>query len=182
MSRHGRSTSDLWLEILALFDNESSEDLFIRATYYASPGLGIVVMDQWVWEKYLRQRKGLEIMPRGKAKTSPSNYAATPGFKGFVNVDLSEEQFETFDRIYPKAYSAPGVFNEFCEQYKLTVTPTNGAWNACAFPQTGPNVGYAVSAFSDTAHEAMCLVIFKVGTVHHEVWSQRSASPKRRRG
>lgn len=182
MPKQGRSLDQLWNEILSLFDNESEEDFFQRATYYANPGLGIAVMDQWVWEKYLRQRKGLEIMPRGKAKTSPSNPVTTQSFKGFVSVDLSEDQFAAFDASYPKAYLNPKLFNEFGETYKLTVTPQNGSWNACAFPQTGPNVGYAMSAFSDSAHEAMCLVMFKVMQVHNDAWSQKTNERKRRRG
>lgn len=182
MSKHGRSLESLWSEVLTLFDNESCEDLFIRATYYASPGLGITVMDQWVWCKYIRQRKGLTLMPRGKAKTGVPSHETTQSFKGFVTLDLTDEQFAQFDKDYPRVFTSKDYLNDFLQYYKLTVTPRDGSFNACAFPQVGKNSGYALSAFADTPHEAMALVVFKANLIHANDWATIVKRPARRRG
>lgn len=181
MPRHGRSDADLWKEVLSLFDSETGGPLFIRATQYASPR-GIRVMDDWVWEKYLRQRKGLTIMPRGAKTPSSTPAQVTSQFKGFVTFDLTEDQFSEFDASFPKKFPLPAHFDEVLGDCKITLTPKEGNFNACAFPQTGTNAGYALSAFSNSPFEAMALCMWKFYILRSQDWGKLSKRADRKRG
>lgn len=181
MPKHGRSDADLWKEILSLFDSEAGESLFIRAVHYAAP-VGIRVMDDWVWEKYLRQRKGMTIMPRKAQPGAQAPQAATAQFKGFVTFDLTDEQFSEFDAAFPRKFPVPATFDDVLAMCKITLTPREGNFNACLFPQSGVNAGYALSAFSDSPYEAMALCMWKWYILRGEDWSSRGKKSERKRG
>src|SRR5215207_1903535 len=112
MPLQGRSNSTLWIEVLALFDAEDEQALFVRAVYDASPK-GIRVMDQWVWEKYLRFKGGITIMAKSARTPAERPQNATQSFLGFINYDLTDEQFDAFDKIYPRSFPSVEIMNAF---------------------------------------------------------------------
>lgn len=181
MPQARRSNATIWLEVMEYFDGMSPEEFFhhffvspMRHYYLGGP-------DNWVFDKYIRIAKGLTMAHKRTTKQAPQT-AAPSIFKGFVSYDLSDEQWTEFDKAFPKAFTTPAVWNDVLTENKLTVTPKEGNYNACIWPQTGKNAGYGLSAFADSAFEAMAIVLFK----HHMVvaldWSELVKSTRSKRG
>lgn len=177
----GKTDAALWSEVIQHFGGMSPEVLYDHCIRYGPPR-GITVTEQWLWDKLIRQWKGL-VMARNKAeKSSSSNSGPTQNFRGFVTVELTEKQFSEFDKIYPHEYPTTADFDHTCGECKLTLTPREGSFNACLFPQTGQNAGFALSAFADTAWEAVALVMFKYRLVWKGDWVQFGQKSGKRRG
>lgn len=171
----------MWQEVMDCFNHETPEQMYFRVTELARP-VGITVLEQWVFEKYIRTVRGITIMAKEARKSTSSDKAPTQAFRGFVNFDLDDEQYSAFDKVYPKSFPNAKTFEDVLIDYKMTVTPSRGQFNACLFPQDGPNAGYALSAFSDSAYEAMALVIFKLTIIHAWDWGSITKKTQRSRG
>jgi hypothetical protein len=181
MTTHGKTDATLWSEIVQHFGGMSPDVLYDHCTRYGPPR-GITVTEQWLWDKLIRHWKGL-TMARKKAEPSASSqHNAAQTFRGFVTIELTDKQFTEFDGIYPHEFPTTEDFDRVLAQCKLTVTPREGTFNACLFPQEGLNAGYALSAFADTAWEAVALCMFKYRLTWKGDWSQIAKKPGKRRG
>jgi hypothetical protein len=176
-----RSNATIWLEVVDYFDGMSPDEFFhhffvspMRYYYLGGP-------DNWVFDKYLRQRKGLN-MTHKRAVKGQGQTLATNDFKGFVSYDLTDDQWTEFDKAFPRTFTAPQIWNDVLVTHKLTVTPKEGNFNACLWPQSGPNAGYGLSAFADSAFEAMAIVLYKFHLVKDTSWSELVTNKKRARG
>jgi len=176
-----RSNATIWLEVLEYFDGMNPAEFYqhffvspMRTYYLGGP-------DTWVFDKYLRARKGIE-MAHKRATTKPGQQDTSQTFKGFVSYDLTDDQWDEFDKSYPKAFTNPAVWNDLLVACKLTCTPREGNFNCCIFPQSGVNSGYALSAFAESAHEAMSICVFKFHMIKDTSWSELVTNKKRARG
>jgi hypothetical protein len=98
-------------------------------------------------------------------------------WKGFVNVSLTADQKEAYkawdihdDDVWDglAQYCAAGYkinlsFNKQNDKFNCTGTGQ---------PSSGPNNGYAVSAFANTPYEAARVWLFKVSSVLPDIWSE----------
>ena len=137
--------------------------------------------DNWVFDKYIRLQRGFN-MAHKRASSGRAELPATNTFKGFVSYDLSDLEWEDFDKSYPKAFTQPAVWEHVLASNKLTVTPKEGNFNACLWPQTGKNAGYGLSAFAESAFEAMAIVLFKYHLVVDLSWPDLVKSTRSKRG
>lgn len=181
MVKARRSNATIWLEVVDYFDGMTPLEFFhhffvspMRHYYLGGP-------DNWVFDKYLKQRMGL-TMAHKRATKGKTEQQAPNIFKGFVSYDLTDEQWDEFDKLFPRGFTKPDIWNELLTDAKLTLTPRDGNFNCCIFPQSGANAGYALSSFADSAFEAMAIAIFKYTLIRGEQWSGLAGSEKRRRG
>jgi hypothetical protein len=123
-------------------------------------------------------------MPRAKNERSTPAPTPLPSFAGFVRIEMDAAEFARFDAaVANREYD----FNRRLiawPRVKLTLTPRDdGTFNACLFPQEPWSGGKGVSAFSDSAYEAIALVTWKLN-----IWAQApaehtgEAATKKRRG
>lgn len=102
-------------------------------------------------------------------------------WKGFINVNLTGEQKESF-----KAWDIQdddvwdGVAQYAAAGYKiqLSFNKQNDKFNCTGTgqPETNSNSGYAVSAFANTPYEAVRVWLFKVSVVLPDDWTEYQAS------
>lgn len=97
-------------------------------------------------------------------------------WKGFINVNLTTEQKETYktwdihdDDVWD------GVAQYCAAGYKINLSfnKQNDKFNCTGTgqPETGSNSGYAVSAFANTPYEAARVWLFKVSTILPDDWT-----------
>lgn len=176
-----RSNATIWLEVVDYFDGMSPLEFFhhffvspMRFYYLGGP-------DTWVFDKYLRQRGGITMAHKRAAKPAEKQEIA-PSFKGFISYELTDEQWDDFDKNFPRRFTSPAIWDELLSTAKLTVTPRDGNFNSCVFPQSGPNAGYALSAFAESGFEAMAIVVYKYLIIREQQWATLKSSEKRKRG
>lgn len=176
-----RSNATVWLEVMEYFGGMTPHEMFHH--FFVSPMRNYYLggPDNWVFDKYIRIEKGFTVAHKRAQSGKPELQTANT-FKGFVSYDLTDEQWLEFDKAFPKAFTSPTVWNDILTENKLTVTPKEGNYNACLWPQTGKNAGYGLSAFADSAFEAMAIVLFKYHLVVAEPWDQLVKSSRSKRG
>lgn len=181
MPQARRSNATVWIEVMEFFGGMNPTEMFhhffvspMRHYYLGGP-------DNWVFDKYIRLQKGFEVAHK-RAQSGKPDTTAQNNFKGFVSYDLTDDQWLDFDKAFPKAFTSPQVWNDILTENKLTVTPKEGNFNACLWPQTGENAGYGLSAFADSAFEAMAIVLFKYHLVVGLRWADLVKSSRSKRG
>lgn len=98
-------------------------------------------------------------------------------WKGFVNVNLTQEQKEAFaawDIQDADVWDGLATYAQTGYKVQLSFNRQNDKFN-CTFTgqsSCGDNSGYAVSAFANSPYQACRVGLFKVSSVLPEVWSE----------
>ena len=98
------------------------------------------------------------------------------GWKGFVNVNLTNEQKELLGSWDIQDGDVWDGIATYCETgYKITVSynATNKSFTSTAIggEGTGKNAGRAVSAYAPTPYQAMRTLLFKISVILPAVWT-----------
>lgn len=103
------------------------------------------------------------------------------GWKGFVNVSLTNEQKEQLGAWDIQDGDVWDGVATYCEAgYKVTLSYNSANKNFTATviggEGSGKNAGRAVSAFAPTPYQAMRTVLFKVSVLLPDVWTEYKAA------
>lgn len=122
------------------------------------------------------------IMPRAK-QTKTEQKPATSGFLGFVNIKLSDDEFDIVDGIVPTM--DVGETLKWCADFgKVTVSynAQNNTYNCSVTFSGGRLDKRAISSFSDNPIEALAITCYKIEQYHDTVDLSGSTAGKARRG
>jgi len=120
-----------------------------------------------------------------KAKKPVANTSAD--WKGFVNVDLTDDDWKAIDQAVSDKKvneTIPAHVDYLLELGKVTFNYTNGSVSCALTILEGAQKGYTVSSFSDNLVEALLTTRYKVQTYLPEFDAIFAGSGKqtRRRG
>lgn len=103
---------------------------------------------------------GVMVTSKDKSKDRDNQ----PEFKGFVNINLSDEEYDQIDAVMTsKKLPELGVQLDYLlEVGKVSLSYVRGSMNVTITFLSGENVGIAVTAYSDTMLEAVLLLRMKV--------------------
>ena len=98
-----------------------------------------------------------------KAKKPAENVSGD--WRGFVNVNLTEDEWVTIDRVMADKKNPPEIapsIDYLLELGKVTFNYTNGSVSCALTIQEGVSKGLTVSSFSDNCIEALLVTRLKV--------------------
>jgi len=102
-----------------------------------------------------------------KGKSKPADKPATTergtsDFIGFVNITLTDEEYQFVDEADKDAQSMINHMDYLLELGKISFNYTRGSINATLTVLEGVSAGYAVSGYSDTLAESVVILRLKV--------------------
>lgn len=121
-------------------------------------------------------------MARAKNKSTTTTQDKNT-WKGFLNIKLSDEEFELIDTITPNI-DLGEYLKWLADHGKVTVAfnSVNSTYNCTVVFSGGRLAGYGISSFSDDFREAVSITAFKIEHYHDTVSLDGAASGKARRG
>jgi hypothetical protein len=127
-----------------------------------------------------------DTMPNTRKSKKPADNTSAD-WKGFVNVDLTDEEWIAIDKAVSDKKvneTVPGHLDYLLELGKVTFNYTNGSVSCALTILEGAQKGYTVSSFSDNLVEALLTTRLKVQNYlpEFEAIFSGGGGQKRRRG